>query len=261
MYDVVVLSKNAYLLESCLSSLDRQTVKPKTVLLGWTQTSAYSCPGFKGLSLAVKPYLLEYNFAKNCNYLAKQSSSDCLLFLNDDVELAGPDTCSRMLDAAMLSNVGTVGIKLLYSKNGPIQHAGMLNVYGVDEEKRKAWWTGITHLGLRQPSSKFTKDICVFGNTLACCMVQRTKFMKHMLNEGYQHCFEDVEFNIQMILDGFQNICLNSIYGIHYESQTRHQAMSWHDKMLLQSKMKSNFSKLREWSVVQAVKLKGSENG
>lgn len=55
-----------------------------------------------------------YNFAANNNYLVeKHCTSECVLFMNDDVELVEDSVseCLRWLDD---KDVGTVGIKLLY---------------------------------------------------------------------------------------------------------------------------------------------------
>lgn len=65
----------------------------------------------------------EYNFAANNNYLVeKHCLSECVLFMNDDIELV-EDSVSKCLKWLDNKDVGTVGIKLLYPDK-TIQHAG-----------------------------------------------------------------------------------------------------------------------------------------
>lgn len=43
------------------------------------------------------------------------------------------------------------------------------------------------------------------------------------LNTAYQHCFEDVEFNVDLLKRGYKNITNYDAMAFHKESATRHQ--------------------------------------
>ena len=66
----------------------------------------------------------EFNFSRLCNSGAARSSSDYLLFLNNDTEVDSPTWLEELIRPAMDQQVGVVGATLLYP-NRTIQHAGL----------------------------------------------------------------------------------------------------------------------------------------
>jgi len=62
----------------------------------------------------------------------------------------------------------------------------------------------------------------VVGNTAALMMVRKNVFNKvGGYNENYTTCFEDVELNLSIRLNGLKNYYDGSLVAYHYESQTR----------------------------------------
>jgi len=66
-----------------------------------------------------------FNFSRLNNLAARESTSEYLLFLNDDTEVIEKEWLSAMLEQAQRREVGAVGAKLLYH-DGKIQHAGVV---------------------------------------------------------------------------------------------------------------------------------------
>jgi GT2 family glycosyltransferase len=66
-----------------------------------------------------------FNFSRLNNLAAQESTSEYILFLNDDTEVIEKEWLSAMLEQAQRLEVGAVGAKLLY-RNGKIQHAGVV---------------------------------------------------------------------------------------------------------------------------------------
>lgn len=84
---------------------------------------------------------LEYNFAKDNNFLVKKhAQSEAVLFMNDDVELID-DCIGECLTAVSRLNVGTAGVKLLY-RDKTVQHAGIYIIESAAEHK----FLGVGHI-------------------------------------------------------------------------------------------------------------------
>jgi len=65
-----------------------------------------------------------FNFARLNNRGAAAARGECLLLLNNDIEVLAPDWLAAMLEHCTRPEVGAVGAKLLYP-DGRIQHAGV----------------------------------------------------------------------------------------------------------------------------------------
>lgn len=176
---------------------------------------------------------MEYNFAKCCNALAKQCSSEALLFMNDDVELT-EDAITPCLNALQkFDNVGTVGICLRFP-DGTIQHGGIF----VHWQNFRI--VGLGHIGMKSDAK--LPDIYTFGNTGAFMMIRKADFdAVGGFSEKYECCFEDVELNASMtsVLHKY-NVTLNTVNAIHRESTTRKQSFGKFDSRNIQSFLQKN---------------------
>lgn len=219
--DIIILSRDFELLNKCLTStfayVDKKSVKD--IYIGWNNPETLDVETYVPDNAYLIPKVIdvgEYNFAKNNNTIAKNySTADCLLFLNDDVELV-EDSVSRCLKWLQSPDVGTVGIKLLYPDK-TIQHAGQFISVPA------GCYKGCGHICWRQPDQKLP-PLAVIGNTCAFCMLRRDDFLKvGGFDEQYKHCFEDVQLNLSIMKLGKHNICDNTTWAWHAESQTRKQ--------------------------------------
>ena len=236
--DIIILSKTPSLISKCLQSLNKHVPKEAIgkVFVGITaerdskeELGCIDIAEHNGSCLPIQIVRLGfYNFARNCNIIASMCRSECVLFMNDDVELTenAISPCLNVLEHD--ESVGTVGIKLLYP-DGSIQHGGIF----------LACYNGmpaVGHIDFKKKSSS-VGDIWTVGNTAAFMMV-RTKDFNWLQGfpEGYDVCFEDVQYNITSIVElGKMNVTLNTVSAVHAESQTRKDANMLPDLLKLQT--------------------------
>lgn len=158
-----------------------------------------------------------YNFAKLNNLAVEKyidPDTELILFCNNDIEVLN-NAISRMVEVYLSNptNCGTIGARLHYP-NGSIQHDGILGFITSDSKS-----LNVSHKNLGTYTYDNARISNVFGNTFAFTMVPKKSFVK--LNEQYIECFEDVEFNLQMILNNKQNMYVGDAVCIHKESYTR----------------------------------------
>lgn len=113
----------------------------------------------------------DFNFAAMNNEAARQSKSDLVLFLNNDVQVRDPHWLTEMIRLLQAPDVGAVGAKLLYP-DGTIQHAGIvLGIGGVAD-----------HINRLLPGKKpgYLSRARVTGEfsavTAACMLIKRSVF-------------------------------------------------------------------------------------
>ena len=159
---------------------------------------------------------MEFNFSAMCNIGAEEAKGELLLFLNDDVVLQ--DGCvEEMAARAARMYTGAVGLKLLYPDTGRIQHAGITNlpmgpVHKLQSMKDDKEYYGMANRGCRN----------FLGVTAACLMVEKEKFQEAGgFAEELRVAFNDVDLCFKLYEAGYHNVCLNHIYGYHYESLSR----------------------------------------
>lgn len=169
----------------------------------------------------------EYNFAKLNNEMVKRHvSSECILFMNDDVILSSDAVapCIKILED---KDFGAVGIKLLYG-DGTIQHAGVFwacNNLGMCQ--------GVGHLNHKEKNRDLPS--CVVPGVTGAFLMMRTADFKKIggFDDRFRHCFEDVVLCKRIRDLGMQIVCNNAVEAVHYESQTRKQAMCREDALLM----------------------------
>ena len=169
----------------------------------------------------------EYNFAKLNNKMVKKYvTSENILFMNDDV-IVHSDAITPCLKILEDKEFGAVGIKLLYG-DGTIQHAGIFldcNNLGMCK--------GVGHLHFKEKNRDLPASI-VPGVTGAFLMLRTVDFNKiGGFDERFKYCFEDVVLCKRIRDLGMHIVCNNAVEAIHYESQTRKQAMCREDALLM----------------------------
>jgi len=174
---------------------------------------------YKNANLFVYDY---YNFAAINNDVVRNTNGSRLVFCNNDVFLE--NDCIGRMNHVMETykdsdiRVGTVGCRLLYP-DGLVQHAGQFAFV------RNNGTLEVTHRGIGQKENYPSLDP-VMGNTGALMMSERKTFEEiGCFNENYTECFEDVEYNMKCLLDGYINFYLDDAEAIHAESATR--TKSW----------------------------------
>jgi GT2 family glycosyltransferase len=112
-----------------------------------------------------------FNFSALNNTAARAARGEILGFVNNDVEVIGPDWLEEMVSRLCQPDVAAVGAKLLYG-NGTVQHAGVaLGIGGV---------AGHTGKGLHRLEPGYFGELqlarSVSAVTAACMLVKRAAF-------------------------------------------------------------------------------------
>ena len=160
-----------------------------------------------------------YNFSKINNHVVKRHVNDdytFLLFCNNDVVVLN-DVITGML-SVFENNVktGTVGARLHFEDN-TVQHDGIF--MGVHKNTNQL---GVGHHSIRSYYNYSLSTKESFGNTAALLMIRKNVFINSgMFNQNYTSCFEDVELNATVLMNGFKNFTCSNCVAYHYESKTR----------------------------------------
>ena len=231
--DVVILTKctNGLIYKSVAELCKYSKDSINKLIVCYTGNDAYEFNKLKDFldNVKLNTQLLqdEYNFAKLNNKIVKEyvTSENCL-FMNDDV-IVHSDAIAPCLKILENKDFGAVGIKLLYG-DGTIQHAGIFwncNNLGICQ--------GVGHLHFKEKNRDLPASI-VLGVTGAFLMMRTADFKKiGGFDERFKYCFEDVVLCKRIRDLGMQIVCNNAVEAIHYESQTRKQAMCREDALLM----------------------------
>jgi len=155
-----------------------------------------------------------YNFSKNNNQLADLSTSDYLLFINDDMYF--DERCIEKAYSFIASNVevGIVGANLRYA-NDKIQHAGIfLNQENFPYHRYK------NNAHFQDPKVFVNRE--VLAVTGAFILIRKDEFLQIRFDERCRVAAQDVILCIE-----YKNIFHKKIFylgnctAIHYENMTR----------------------------------------
>ncbi|MFT8710457.1 MAG: glycosyltransferase, partial [Sporolactobacillus sp.] len=160
-----------------------------------------------------------FNFSRLNNIAVSQTTSEFVLFMNNDVFVEDPKWLHRMVgEAQAFSDVGAVGAKLLYP-NDTIQHAGV--VVGPN---------GIAaHVHRGDPLSEYgyigrtmlTHEVTAV--TAALMLVKRTVFEEvgGFDEEDLKVAFNDVDLCLKIRKAGYRIVFSAETVAYHHESLSR----------------------------------------
>lgn len=186
-----------------------------------------------------------FNYARLNNLAARQSESDLLFFLNNDVIVTQPDFIGKMVKETQASpEVGAVGARLLYPNN-TIQHAGVAvgpEIIGVHVHKLKSA-TFMGYIGRLRLTHEVT------AVTGAAMMVPRSVFtdLGGFDEVGLAIAYNDVDLCLKIRSSGRRVIFCAEAEAIHHESHSRgsddrpeHEARFFHEKQVMMERWKDN---------------------
>jgi O-antigen biosynthesis protein len=156
-----------------------------------------------------------FNWAALNNQAARLSTSELLLFLNDDTEVIASDWLTSMVELGMRPEVGAVGAKLLYP-DGRIQHAGV--VMGLFEN------CGTAFRGLPGSAQHYFNFPDVIRNvsavTGACLLTRRDVFWEvgGFDEERFAVAFNDIDFCLKITRAGYRVLYTPHACLYHHES-------------------------------------------
>jgi glycosyltransferase involved in cell wall biosynthesis len=231
LVSIIIPTKDQYtFIKKCLASLKKKTTYEnfEVIIVDTGSTDKrvwklYETYKKKIPKLTVVKWGDKFNFALVCNFGAKQSKGEYLLFLNNDTEVITPNWIELLLQYAQQAHVGAVGCKLLYP-NKSLQHAGVVLGVGGNEST-----PGVAaHLFPAysdRPVSDIAQQLYVGGTrnfsavTAACVMVSRQKFNKIKGFDGeFQIAWNDVDFCLKLVKAGYYNVYTPQVKLYHHES-------------------------------------------
>lgn len=163
------------------------------------------------------PYPQPFNYSEAINLGVRESDSELVLLMNDDMALMDETWLDELAQWAIRPDIGVVGPKLL-RKNHTIQHAGI--IMGL---------TGfIGHIYLNAPEDYhglfgspdwYRNYLAVTG---ACQMVRREVFNEvGGYDEGYRLAFGDIDFCLRVHESGYHNVYTPFARLYHFEGSSR----------------------------------------
>ncbi|NLZ24723.1 glycosyltransferase [Candidatus Dojkabacteria bacterium] len=227
LVSILIPTKDKYeYIERCISSLlERTTYNNYEVLIIDTgSTEKETLNYYKTLKDIPKIRFLywkkKFNYSAVNNFGVKYSKGEYILLLNNDTEVITPDWIEGMLEHAQREEIGAVGVKLYYPNN-TIQHAGVvLGIGGSNKEESIAAhiMSGFSREIIGIP---YARDLIrnYSAVTAACLMISREKYEKiGKLNEKLRIAFNDVDFNLKLMEEGYNNIFTPYVELYHHES-------------------------------------------
>lgn len=203
-----------------LSILKKTTYKNYRILvvdngnLSQQQRHAYRANGVSVASYSgpLKPF----NFSHKANFCFRNVKTDLVVMLNDDMEVITGDWLEALLEFAQNPEVGVVGAKLLYPDNR-IQHVGA--ALGVNESVAHIYhgfpgdfigYNGYTHL------------IRNYAALTGACMATRMSLINELggFDESLAIDFNDVDFCLRALSQGYRNVYTPYCQLFHFEGQT-----------------------------------------
>ena len=159
----------------------------------------------------------EFNYSAINNFGVREAKGRYLLFLNNDVELIGPDSITQMVNYAARREVGIVGARLMYGDD-TIQHAGVIvGLGGI---------AGAAFVGLHEKENSYMhRMMCVqdlSAVTAACMMMRRDVFeAAGGFREELAVAFNDIDLCMKVRALGKLVIYNPYVTFHHYESKSR----------------------------------------
>ncbi len=160
---------------------------------------------------------IPFNYSRLNNYGVSSTRGSLVVLLNNDTEVITPDWMEEMAGYAQREEIGAVGAVLLYPDT-TIQHAGVvLGLGGV---------AGHPYRGAPQNSTGYFGRLLVPSNvaavTGACMMIKKSLYEAvGGLDEQLGVAYNDVDFCIKVMRQGYRNVLLPHVRLIHHEYTSR----------------------------------------
>ena len=162
--------------------------------------------------------LYEFNYSALINYGTKNTDGDFILQLNNDTKLLTKNWLELFIGYAQNDDIGAVGARLYYEDKA-IQHAGI--AYGIGGTAGNL----LVNLpyGERAYFGRESATRNVSAVTGACLFARREIYevVGFMDEKLFKVAFNDVDFCLKIIENGYRIVYNPYVELIHYESKTR----------------------------------------
>ncbi|GJD34385.1 glycosyltransferase family 2 protein [Methylobacterium aerolatum] len=159
-----------------------------------------------------------FNFSDLSNRGAAAATGPVLLFLNNDIEVIGPDWLTELVRQAVRPEIGAVGAKLLYPDR-TIQHGGI--VLGIDGV------AGHSHLGVPDSEPGYFARMRIAHEVSAvtgACLAMRAEVFAQVGGfdaQALKVAFNDVDLCLKVRAAGYRIVWTPFASLIHHESKSR----------------------------------------
>lgn len=124
LVSIIIPSDNIKNIKTTIKGIFKNTSYKRIEIIIVARSDVISKTEIKNKIIKYIKYDGPFNFSKKCNIGANASTGKYLLFMNDDVVPKRRDWLDRLLDIAIIKNVGSVSPLCLFPNN-LIQYAGM----------------------------------------------------------------------------------------------------------------------------------------
>jgi glycosyltransferase involved in cell wall biosynthesis len=226
MISIVIPTKdNGLYLDKCLASIFKKTTYGpfEIVILDNGSSHAETMALFDRWKSAEEDRIriirmdIPFNYSRLNNEGVCHSRGDLVCLLNDDTEVITPNWLEELAGQAQRKSVGAVSALLLYP-NSTIQHAGViLGVGGPANHSHRNWpasWVG--YFGRLLITANYA------AVTGACLMVDKKRYLDAGgLDEDLAVAYNDVDFCLRLLKNGYRNVVLSHVRLFHHESRNR----------------------------------------
>lgn len=160
----------------------------------------------------------EFNYSKLINYGVKNVDGDFVLQLNNDTKLITKNWLEIMIGYCQQEKIGAVGARLYY-EDKTIQHAGIIvGLSGIAGNMLVNLPYGEKAYFGREAATRNVAAV-----TGACLFCRRELYEKvgYMDEELFKVAFNDVDFCLKLLENGYRNVYIPYVELYHYESKTR----------------------------------------
>ncbi|MBB3291034.1 MULTISPECIES: class I SAM-dependent methyltransferase [unclassified Rhizobium] len=207
--------------ESILSSTDYPRHAMEILIVNNQSTSSETLRYLRKIkrenAVRIVPYPHAFNFSEICNAAAHVCNNSIIIFLNNDTTVNDALWVRKLVRYLALSDVGSVGSKLLYP-DGSVQHGGtVVGIQGVaahtlvGNQPDEGGYAGLGNA---------TREMSAV--TGACLAIRKEVFLEiGGFDPALAVTFNDVKLNIELIKAGYRVIGICDPLLIHHESKTR----------------------------------------
>ncbi|NOR72208.1 MAG: glycosyltransferase, partial [Methylomarinum sp.] len=240
------------LLKACIDSILEKTSYPnyEVIVMDNQSVEAETLQYFDNLKQAnsnkvrVIEYAKPYNFSAINNFAAEQATGDYLVLLNNDTMVLQQKWLQGMLNQAQRSEVGVVGVKLVFP-NKTIQHAGVvlgMGGNGVAEHPQ---------IGIPMESAGYMDRAMVVQDysavTAACLMIEKKLYQQvgGLDEEKFKILYNDVDLCLKVRELGHKIVWTPYVTLIHHGSSSL-KKVKQDEKRVEQSRQEAD-SMLEKW--------------
>ncbi len=194
--------------------------------------------------IRVIEYAKPYNFSAINNFAAEKATGDYLVLLNNDTMVLQPEWLQGMLAQAQRSEVGVVGVKLVFP-NKTVQHAGVvlgMGRYGVAEHP---------HIDLPMDEPGYMGRAMVVQDysavTAACLMIEKKLYQQvgGLDEDKFKVLYNDVDLCLKVRELGYKIVWTPYVTLIHHGSSSLKKVKQ--DKKKIEQSQQEVDNMLEKW--------------